>query len=281
MTAMLLFVWGATYLMVRVIRREADVARLQSDFVAAVSHEFRSPLTTMRQMAEMLDADRVPADSRRRQYYRVLVRETGRLQRLVETILDFGRMEAGTATYRFADLDAAALVESAVGDVRTQSSTNDRCIEIQAPADAAVLCGDADALRLALRNLIDNAVKYSSPDTPIRVRWGQDRDRVAIDVVDEGVGIAAEEQTAIFRTFVRGRAAEGGRVSGTGVGLAMVQRIVAAHGGDVRLRSETGRGSTFTLVLPAAPRVPAPGNTAAATTGDASIAGAPGAVREV
>ena len=97
--------------MARAIRREAAVARLQSDFVAAVSHEFRSPLTTVRQMAEMLELERVPTEERRhKSYYRVLAGEAARLQRLVETLLNFGRMEAGAERYRFADLDAAALV---------------------------------------------------------------------------------------------------------------------------------------------------------------------------
>jgi signal transduction histidine kinase len=92
--AAVLFLWSATYFMARAMRREADVARLQSDFVAAVSHEFRSPLTTIRQMAEMLEMRRIDDDTRRHRYYSVLAGEAARLQRLVETLLDFGRMEA-------------------------------------------------------------------------------------------------------------------------------------------------------------------------------------------
>ena len=253
LVAVVLFIWGATFLMTRALRREREVARLQSEFVAAVSHEFRSPLTTMRQMAEMLETDRVPAESRRQQYYRVLVSETVRLQRLVETLLNFGRLESGAGLPRLGDIDTAALVEAAVADVRGQVSNSGRHVDVAGPGTPLPLRGDEDALRLALRNLIDNAIKYSPKDTTVRVQWGTRNGRVAIDVIDEGPGIAPGEQAEIFRKFVRGRAAVEARVPGTGVGLAMVQRIAAEHGGDVSLTSALGHGSTFTFWLPAAP----------------------------
>jgi signal transduction histidine kinase len=250
LAAMLAFVWGATFLMSRALRREAAVRKLQSDFVAAVSHEFRSPLTTMRQMAEMLATDRVPGESRRREYYRVLVAETSRLQRLVETLLNFGRMQAGTERYTFADLDTATLVHSVVAEIQREAAHASRRIAVEA-VDGLDVYGDTDAIRLALRNLLDNALKYSPADSVVRVSARPDGDRVAIAVQDDGSGIAADEQAAVFGTFVRGRAAEDARVPGTGVGLAMVRRVVAAHGGEVRLDSEPGRGSTFTVLLPA------------------------------
>jgi signal transduction histidine kinase len=246
--AMLAFLWGATYLMTRTIRREANVARLQSEFVAAVSHEFRSPLTTMRQMAEMLDAERVPTEARRRQYYQVLVSETGRLQRLVETLLDFGRMEAGNDRYHFRPVDLSTLIASTVADMHAGGANRET--QIVNAAGPLAVHADEDALGLALRNLIDNAIKYSPAGTTVSVRTRTDGARVAIDVIDQGPGIPVEEQSAIFTKFVRGRTATEGRVPGTGVGLAIVQRIAHAHGGDVQLASELGRGSTFTLWLP-------------------------------
>lgn len=112
MAATLLFVWGATYFMARAIRREAEVARLQSDFVAAVSHEFRSPLTTIRQMAEMLDTGRLTTEGRRRTYYSMLIKEAARLQKLVETLLNFGRIEAGAERYEMREIDLLALVQT-------------------------------------------------------------------------------------------------------------------------------------------------------------------------
>jgi signal transduction histidine kinase len=250
MAAMLAFVWGASYFMGRAIRREAAVARLQSDFVAAVSHEFRSPLTTVRQMAEMLDMDRLPTEEHRHRYYRVLAREAARLQRLVETLLNFGRMEAGAQQYHFVDVDAATLVRSVVRDIAPQARDLGKEIEVSGLDSGMQILADEHALSVALRNLIDNAIKYSPSESTVWVQCRKKNDRAAICVVDRGVGIPRAEQQAIFRKFVRGRAAIDANIKGTGVGLSMVQQIVHAHGGEVRLDSEPGRGSTFTLLLP-------------------------------
>ena len=247
-----LFVWAAAGLMARALTREARVAQLQTDFVAAVSHEFRSPLTTMRQMAEMLDTDRVPDEARRKQYYRVLAGETTRLQRLVERLLDFGRMEAGHDDMRREHLDVAALVDDVVDEMRESatggadgsrsSRPRRRCSSRAMPSRSA----------LALRNLVENAIKYSPecPDVTVRVALG--RGRASVAVSDTGLGIDRDEQRAIFGKFVRGRAAKATRVRGTGVGLAAVKHVVDAHGGEITLESESGRGSTFTVWLPLA-----------------------------
>jgi len=250
MAAMLVFVWGASYFIARAIRREAEVSRLQSDFVAAVSHEFRSPLTTVRQMAEMLETDRLPTEERRHKYYRIIASEAARLQRLVETLLNFGRLEAGAERYQFADVDAATLVREVVREIEPQAREAGKHIEVSGPDAGIRLRADASALAVALRNLLDNAIKYSPSDSTVQVQWKQENNRAAICVADRGVGIPASEQQVIFRKFVRGRAAIDGNVKGTGVGLSMVQEIVLAHGGEIRLDSETRRGSSFTLLLP-------------------------------
>jgi signal transduction histidine kinase len=165
MTAvMLLFLWTATYFIVRAIRREAGVARLQSDFVAAVSHEFRSPLTTVRQMAEMLEMGRITNEERRQSYYRMLASEAARLQHLVETLLNFGRLEAGAERYRLTDVRLAPFVDTLVQGIRPQLEESGKQIEVSGPPEAVVRADEA-AFALALRNLIDNAVKYS-PDQP-------------------------------------------------------------------------------------------------------------------
>ena len=246
----LLFVWGAAYFMMRAIRREADVARLQSDFVAAVSHEFRSPLTTVRQLAELLDTGRVPSEERRHTYYRMISSEAARLQRLVETLLNFGRIEAGAARYHFADVETAALVRDVVQAIDRHEQDSTARIEIAGPEEGAIVRADETALGVALRNLIDNAIKYSPGETVVRVEWAVEAGLVAIRVIDRGLGIPAKEQAAVFHKFVRGQSSARANVKGTGVGLAMVHDIVLAHHGRVRLESEVGRGSTFTILLP-------------------------------
>jgi signal transduction histidine kinase len=247
--AAVLFLWGATYFMARAMRREADVARLQSDFVAAVSHEFRSPLTTIRQMAEMLEMGRVEDDTRRHRYYSVLAGEAARLQQLVETLLDFGRMEARAERYGSADVEVVSLVGRLAAEVEPRAQASGHCVRTSAPAGLVYVHGDEQALATAVRNLIDNALKYSTPGTTVSVDVRCERDRVFISVGDEGPGIPRGEQSTIFKKFVRGRAALDGNVKGTGVGLSMVRRIVDVHGGEIRLDSDVGRGSTFTIAL--------------------------------
>jgi len=248
---MVLFLIAGTYFIARAIRREMEVSRMQSEFVSAVSHEFRSPLTSMRQLSEILALGRVPSEDRRQVYYDTLVRETVRLQRLVEALLNFGRMEAGARQYRFEELDAAALVHRVAAEFESQVATTGRHIELDGLDGECRIEADPEAMSVALRNLLDNALKYSPNYPTVWVEWGMEHECVAIRVRDKGIGVQPSERKAIFRKFVRGSAAVVGNVKGSGVGLAMVRHIVMAHGGEVTLESEPGRGSTFTLLLPA------------------------------
>jgi signal transduction histidine kinase len=248
---MVLFLIAGTYFIARAIRREMEVSRMQSEFVSAVSHEFRSPLTSIRQLSEILAFGRAPHEERRQVYYDTLVRETVRLQRLVEALLNFGRMEAGARQYRFEELDAAALVHRVAAEFEAQIAVAGRHIELrESPAECRIEA-DPEAMSVALRNLLDNALKYSPDQPTVWVEWGLDRECVAIRVRDKGLGVQASERKAIFRKFVRGSAAAAGNVKGSGVGLAMVRHIVMAHGGEVTVESQPGQGSTFTLLLPA------------------------------
>jgi signal transduction histidine kinase len=240
----------SAYFIARAIRRETEVVRMQSDFVSAVSHEFRSPLTSIRQLSELLASGRVPSEERKPVYYETLVRETARLQRLVEGLLSFGRMEAGARLYRFEELEAAAVVESVVAEFRPALAAAGRSIEISGPERGCRFQADPEAITVALRNLVDNAVKYSPGCPTVWVEWSRDEGRVAIRVRDAGPGISASERRVIFRKFVRGSAAATGNVKGSGVGLAMVRHIVAAHGGEIALASTPGHGATFTMLLP-------------------------------
>jgi len=242
---MVLFLVAGTYFIAKAIRREMEVARMQSNFVSGVSHEFRSPLTSLRQLSELLAMGRVPNEERRHVYYDMLVRETVRLQRLVEGLLNFGRMEAGVRQYRFQTVDAANLAHQIAAEFPGRE------IELIGTPEACLIEADPEAMSVALRNLVDNAFKYSPVEPKVWLEWRPDRRFVAISVRDHGMGIPASEQKAIFRKFVRGSAAVAGNVKGSGVGLAMVRHIVSAHGGRIRVESEPGHGSTFTLFLPA------------------------------
>jgi two-component system phosphate regulon sensor histidine kinase PhoR len=248
------FLLAGTYFAARAIRREAAVSRLQSDFVAAVSHEFRSPLTAMRQLSEILAFGRVSDGTRRQKYYDTLVSETTRLQRLVETLLNFGKMEEGARQYRFKKIETGELVDGVVAEFQPQLAVAGRRIELRRPPVRCPIEADGEALALAVHNLVDNALKYSPDQPAVSVGWGCENGSIAIRVRDRGMGIPADEQRAIFEKFVRGRAAIAGNVKGTGVGLAMVSHIVRAHGGKVRVVSAPGEGSTFTILIPARDR---------------------------
>jgi len=250
LSVMVLFLLLGAYFIGRAIRREAEVQRMQSNFVSTVSHEFRSPITTMRQLSEMLAFNRVSSEERRQVYYETLVKETTRLQRLIEGLLNFGRMEAGARQYQFEELDAATIVERVVSEFEPHIASAGKYIETAGVDSPCLIDADPDAISVALRNLLDNAVKYSPDQPTVWVECGVERERVAIRVRDKGLGIAAAERKTIFRKFMRGSAAMTANVKGSGVGLAMVRHIVAAHGGEIVVASELGQGSTFTLLLP-------------------------------
>jgi signal transduction histidine kinase len=244
-----LLVIAASYLIGRAVSRELAAARLQSDFVSAVSHEFRTPLTSMRQFTEMLvEADNLPVD-KRRAYNKAQERATSRLSRLVESLLDFGRMEAGARPYQIVPLSAGPMVRNVTEEFKQETKANNVVIDCSAPENGPMVNGDREALAQALWNLLDNAVKYSSdsPNIHVEVEAGN---QVAIRVRDEGVGIAPSERRRILRKFVRGSSAKVCGIKGTGIGLAMVKHIIDAHGGKVLVDSEPGKGSTFTILLP-------------------------------
>ena len=241
---------AGTTMITRAAGRELAVVRLQTDFVAAVSHEFRTPLTSLRQITEVLSDGRVASEERRQTYYEALSRQTERLHQLVEALLDFGRMESGSSPYRLEPLDACAWARALIHQFNGEVTHRGYHVELQIDAAAAPVSADPLALTNALWNLLDNAVKYSPDCRTVWVEVARDRTHVAVRVRDRGLGIPVSEQKEIFRRFVRGREARDRNIRGTGIGLAMVAHIVAAHGGDVQVESQPGTGSVFTLRIP-------------------------------
>lgn len=251
LAALTLLVAVGLYAALRGLTRELEAARLQSEFVSAVSHELRTPLTALRQFTELLASDRVGAEEQRRRYYGVIQRETARLQRRVEGLLDFGRMEAGALEFHPTSVEIGDLVRDVVGEFRDAVAADGWTVEFtDALAAPTRIYADLEAVGRALWNLLDNATKYSPDHRTVWVEIRCDDGRVAIAVRDRGLGIPAAERASIFGKFVRGAAAERVGAKGTGIGLAMVRHIAQAHGGAVTLESEPGAGSTFTLHLP-------------------------------
>jgi signal transduction histidine kinase len=240
----------AGFFSVRAVTHELAVARQQSDFVAAVSHEFRTPLTALRQFTDMLREQPSLDDSRRRVAYDAQARATDRLTRLVESLLDFGRMEAGVRSYDPQPTDAASLIRQTVDDFCSGPEASHDQITCRSD-DAGQFDVDREAVARAVRNLLENAVKYSPAEAPVEVGVARRNGHVLVSVRDHGIGIPRPEQSLIFAKFQRGEEARVRGIKGTGIGLAMVDEIVKAHGGRVDLESRPGEGSTFTIVLPA------------------------------
>jgi signal transduction histidine kinase len=241
---------AAGYGLYRATTREMVLAREQADFVSAVSHEFRTPLTSMRHLTDLLVSRGVTSEERRTQYYGLLANETERLHRLVESLLSFGRIEGGAYAWQLTTADAGELVNGILEEFRRESLADGRAVVGDIEERLPAIRADREALSRAVWNLLENAAKYSEPGSEIRVFARRHGDTVLIGVGDRGVGIPPSEHEKIFQKFVRGAEAKRAGVRGVGIGLALVKRIVEAHGGTVRVESEPGRGSTFTLVLP-------------------------------
>ncbi len=236
----------------RLMRRETEMARLKSDFVANVSHDLRTPLSVIRMFGETLELDRVPDEARRREYYRVITRESERLSRLIDNVLDFSRIESGRRRYERTPTAVEPLVRETLEAFAYPLEQGKFKVELTVAPDLPDVPMDADAIGQALANLIDNAIKYSGDDRVLVVDARRESGRLALAVTDRGIGIPPAEQARVFEKFYRvGRSETQGR-RGSGVGLALVRHIADAHGGEVTVRSAPGEGSRFTIWLPLA-----------------------------
>jgi two-component system phosphate regulon sensor histidine kinase PhoR len=241
---------GALWSMRQAWRREVQLGQLKDDFVASVSHELRAPLASMRLMAENLESGAVAEPARMRQYHGLLAQESRRLATLVDNVLDFARIEQNRRVYHFVETDLAALVRDAVEIARPQAAARRQEIALELAAMEPPVC-DGIAVRQALLNLLDNASKFSGEGTKITVTARpREADAWEISVADEGPGIPAEEHEHIFERFYRlGDELRRG-TQGSGIGLSIVQHIVAGHGGTIEVESRPGAGARFTLVFP-------------------------------
>ncbi len=237
-------------LLLRTMGREVELARQKSDFVANVSHELRTPLALIRMYAETLEMGRVPGAARKKAYYRIIMNESARLTQMINNILDFSRIEAGQKIYHPVETDLAGIVRDILTVYRFHLEQKGFVLREELAADLPAVRVDPDAAGLALLNLLDNAVKYSGTVREIGVRLEQRGDTAHLAVTDRGIGIAESEQQRVFEKFYRIESSLVRTTSGSGLGLALVAHIMAAHGGRVLVESRPGRGSTFTLVFP-------------------------------
>ena len=251
--AALVAIAGVTIVVMASIK-ERRLAALKSDFVANVSHELKTPLSLVRMFGELLLADRVPSEDKRRQYLQIIVSESERLTALIENVLDFAKVERGKAGYEFARGNVAEIVARAVEIYRYRAEREEMEVTFRAPETLPPALVDARALELAVINLLDNAFKYAKAGGRVDVEVEKAGRSIAVRVGDRGPGIDFDEQRRIFERFVRGKHASEERVRGSGIGLALVKHIAESHGGSVRVVSpvtEDAKGSAFILTIPA------------------------------
>lgn len=238
---------------VRYVGRELEAARVKTDFAANVSHELRSPITQIRLKGEALQLDLVYDDEDRQAHYDAIVRESERLSRLVDNVLDFAAIERGAKKYTFRPEDLTSLIYYAVDTHRGTLESQGMALEVDVPDDLPVVWMDREAISQVLTNLLSNASKYGSDGDWLGVSARVDGPHVVVRVADRGMGISPEDQDKVFEDFFRSSDPAVRRRKGTGIGLTIVRYIVEAHGGTIKVESTPGQGATFVIHLPLQP----------------------------
>lgn len=237
-------------LTIRSVVREIELSRMKSDFVSTISHEFKSPLSSIRQLSEMLQSGRIPAEEYRQQYYDVLVEQSERLSLLIDNILDFSKIEEGKKEFDFEMVEIGPLLQEIVTVIRDQVRHKDFNIQLEIEESLPFIKADRAAISQAITNLIDNAIKYSGDSRNILVRTFAEHPYLMIEIKDFGIGIRKEEIDKVFERFYRGGDELTRRVKGSGLGLTLVKQIVEVHNGNIDVESKPGKGSKFSIRLP-------------------------------
>jgi signal transduction histidine kinase len=241
---------GGLVLTYRSVNKEVGLARLKSDFVSNVSHELRTPLSLIQLYAETLELGRINTQEKKEEYYRIIRKESERLGRLINNILDFSRIEAGRKEYDLRETDIAELVRSTLDAYRYQIEKQGFEFELSIDSNIPAVRLDREAIARALVNLVNNALKYSADQKFLLVKLYRTDGVVKLEVVDRGIGIAHRDQSKIFEKFYRTCDPLVHDTKGSGLGLSLVRHITHAHGGEVEVESAPGKGSKFTLSLP-------------------------------
>ncbi len=236
------------------VRRERRLSELKSEFISNVSHELKTPLSLISMFGELLSMGRTRSPEQATEYAEIIRRESVRLSRLIDSVLDFAKIERGVDVYEFADdQNLGEIVGRALDISRHRLERADMVLESELAGDLPPVRIDANAITVAVLNLVDNAIKYAADGKRLEVRLRRAADDgVELEVKDFGPGVPEDEREAIFDRFYRSRTVRLKPIRGSGIGLALVKHIAEAHGGEVTVRSgDDGRGAVFRLWIPA------------------------------
>ena len=235
---------------IQTVNNELHLSKMKSYFISTVSHEFKSPLTSIRQMAEMLVHDRVPSSERQRKYYTSILKQSERLSHLINNILDFSKMEEGRRLFLFEKADIVPVVTDIVETFRQHNVDQGFLIDLLIPEPLPDVVFDREAMEQVIHNLLDNACKYSGDSRKIEVHLSSKGNKIIISVIDHGIGIKKDDLDKIFGRFYRAGEELTQTVKGSGIGLTIVKQIVEAHHGEITVESSPGKGSKFTINIP-------------------------------
>ena len=253
--AMIVAIGLGSTLIVTDVRWHLDLARQKTDFVSNVSHELKTPLTSIRMFSELLSEEKVADEGQRKHFLQIISTETARLTRLINNVLDFARMERGEKEYKLERCDLKQVVRDTVESYRPQLEANGFAVRVSLPADAVEVKGDCDALTQVLVNLLFNAEKYAAGGKEIAVELCTFNSETGppiaeLRVLDRGPGVPRGADEKIFDQFYRANDSLSSGVQGSGLGLTLARRIARAHGGDVRYEAREGGGSCFVATIP-------------------------------
>ena len=248
----LLFLLGGIALTIRATDREARLAQAKSDFVSNVSHELKTPLSTISLFSEILELGRVKNEEKKAEYYRIIRHESRRLNKTIDNILDFSRIEAGRKKYELVEGDMAEVIDSVLSTHRYQITNSGFDVQTNIEPDLPLVLIDREAMAQGISNLIDNAIKYSGKVKQLSIAVRTVQSELSIEIADHGVGIPRAEQARVFEKFYRVGDGLVHDVKGSGLGLSLVKHIIEAHNGTISVESDVGKGSLFRILLPLA-----------------------------
>jgi signal transduction histidine kinase len=253
---LLLSIVIGSWLIVKDFDRQLTLARQKTDFVSNVSHELKTPLTSIRMFSELLAEGRVTDPQKRKSYLEIITAESSRLTRLINNVLDFARLERGEKKYEMRKLDFVALAHDTAEAYRPQLEKGGFAFQCELPQQAVEVHADRDALAQVIVNLLSNAEKYSGSKREIALRIELQNSplrHVELQVLDRGLGVPAGCQEKIFEKFYRAHDSLSSGIQGSGLGLTLARQIARAHGGEVAYLPREGSGSCFILRLPLCP----------------------------
>ncbi|MEB2354396.1 MAG: HAMP domain-containing sensor histidine kinase, partial [Ignavibacteriales bacterium] len=241
---------AAVWFVYSAVNKELELAKAKADFVSNVSHELRTPLSLISMFAETLEMDRVKTEEKKKEYYSIISRESNRLGKIVNSILNFSKMEAGKRKFNFAEEDLNEIVIQIYQNYSYHLYNKGFDFEYEPGINIPKVMADREAVSEAVVNLIDNSVKYSTENKFIKITIGSEDRFVFIEISDKGIGISEKDQGKVFDKFYRVTSGLIHTTKGTGLGLTLVKQIMDAHKGRIILKSKSGEGSSFKLMFP-------------------------------